>query len=272
MNKDVGDGWWYVYMQLTLYHIIHEHFSSPLGCQFPFYGPECDNAPVELMFARGGINHKPIKVSPKVDVKSLSFCTWIKDSKNKKGSFRVYFTAYSAISDNKGCNAFLVSAYRNYYQLYLKEKRYKLSKVKVIYNKWIHLCLTWSGKAAKLYINGDLKGNVTTPTTSVKISDILLGNDVDRSSGGVCKANDVSQGFIGQLTRSYVWNRELSPLDVKIIYKGQNVDGILKKWNDFLKPADTQNVYKRFTSKGIYFPIYFHCCLERKYTFELLQK
>ena len=193
------------------------------------------------MFAKGGVDHKPIKVSPKVDVKSLSFCTWIKDSKRKRGSY--FFTAYSAISDNKGCNSFMVFAYKNYYHLYLKEKSYKFATY-VIYNKWIHLCVTWSGKAAKLYINGDLKGKVATPKTSVKISDILLGNDVD-SSGGVCKATDKAQGLIGELTLSYVWNREISPLDVKSVHQGQSVDGVLKKWTDFLKPADTKDVYKK---------------------------
>lgn len=77
-------------------------------------------------------------------------------------------------------------------------------------NKWAHLFGTYDGNTARLYLNGRYKaGSSATSGNVVDFDGIVLGRDINLSAGRV---------FYGSMSLFRIYNRALSPTEIKQLY------------------------------------------------------
>jgi len=171
---------------------------------------------------KGGNNYIIINPVDSFPTDKISVEFWMKSSdKTKKGT---PFSYASPASDND----FLIYNYNNL--MIYRGGHYVKPKISLTDGKWHHIVVTWNSNDGKtiLYKDGEAvytgtlaKGTKITPSGS-----LVIAREQDKIGGGF----DSSQDFIGYMDEIAVYDRILSPSEVKEHYNSTK-PSIIAQWH-----------------------------------------
>jgi hypothetical protein len=101
--------------------------------------------------------------------------------------------------------------------------------------KFRHLCVTWQSSDGNfdVYVNGTVAFNTTAMTGKILPGGgpWVIGQDQDSVGGGF----DAYQALVGEVSEVHVWNRVLSPAEIKVLASScaQDLVGNYVAYTDF---------------------------------------
>ncbi|KAM6963780.1 serum amyloid P-component-like [Tautogolabrus adspersus] len=100
-------------------------------------------------------------------------------------------------------------------------------------NEWNSVCWTWDSThgLTALWINGKRspRAILGTKVSLTGVPSIILGQDQDSYGGGF----DQSQSFVGDITDVHMWDKVISPCEIRFYMEGSSfIPGNLLNWID----------------------------------------
>ena len=107
---------------------------------------------------------------------------------------------------------------------------------------WNHVCIAWEyGDSILLYLNGTIRKTIEVNYYFAKINGFkgkfALGQDVDN---GI--VNEKQQGFQGNISQFFMYNRKLSIEEIKSTYQKHPPNDSMVSWSDFKNKANGASV------------------------------
>jgi hypothetical protein len=87
------------------------------------------------------------------------------------------------------------------------------SPTQITKNQWYHSVVTYANGISKLYLNGQLLGQVTIPVSYAQAVKFIVGGDSETPDGSI------RGGFDGKLDDFGFWNRELTIPEIQALYQ-----------------------------------------------------
>ncbi|KAJ6657048.1 hypothetical protein lerEdw1_003049 [Lerista edwardsae] len=174
-------------------------------------------------------SHVLVRARPRQPLTSFTVCLRVYTDMSHPGTFFSYATS---ATDN---DIVLFQPKSSIYHLYVGNEFIDFFFLEKMDSRprWEHICMSWESATGlvEFWLDGvrwPRYGMMKGYSVSAEAS-IVLGQDQDVTGGGF----ELSQSYVGELTDVYMWDRVLSPKEVRHVQNGTVVSDSLINWRAF---------------------------------------